>query len=41
MFVFLGEESRAIEDTDANVNSVLVGDWMTQEACEGDAAEEA
>ena len=30
-FVSLGEESCAIEDTDADVNSVLVGDWITQE----------
>jgi hypothetical protein len=40
-FLFLGKESCAIEDTDANANSVLVSDWMTQEAREGDAAEGA
>ncbi len=40
-FIFLGKESCAIEDTDADVNGVLVSDWMTREARKGDAVEEA
>ncbi len=38
--IFFGKEARAIEYADANVDGVLVSDWMFKEACECNATEE-